>query len=349
MKVLPVRPVDLLERSLPAPSAPAGDGREGVWFDIDPAATALPATARPDPMLAATMFLGELAEPERLDPGRATAEPAAMPLGRPQPRLTLGLAGSLGVHLLPLLLLLHWSGAPPEIAAPIPVQLVFETPPAPPPTPAPAPPAPEKKPPPGRLASEDMGEAVAKPNQPAAAAEEAADRPEETVVAAVQPPSNPTRPPKLVSALPKPTTPAEPAALPPEPKPTPAGVMPRLKHAAVARLAPNPHLPRRARVPGPAATRDEYLAYCLSLIRRHFDLLPPSFLAGRRGATVLRIKVLGDGTIARVAVARRSPYPDIDAKIEEAVAAVRRFPPVPQWFQGPSVSLTLQVGYPEGL
>jgi hypothetical protein len=59
--------------------------------------------------------------------------------------------------------------------------------------------------------------------------------------------------------------------------------------------------------------------------------------------------VLGDGTIALIAVAQRSPHPDIDARIEEAVAAVGRFPPVPQWFQGARISLTLHVSYPEGL
>jgi len=91
------------------------------------------------------------------------------------------------------------------------------------------------------------------------------------------------------------------------------------------------------------------LAYCMTLIRRHFDLLPPSFLAGRSGTTLVQIIVLDDGTIARIAVARRSLYPDIDARIEQAVAAVQRFPPVPQWFQGPRISLILHVEYPDGL
>ena len=306
---------------------------------------ALPEGARPEPVLAPAVLSGAFVEPEppdpqRLDPERAKTEPVAMPPWHRAQRLTVGLAGSLGIHLLPLLLLVHLNGAPPDTAAPIPVQLVFETPPAVA--------APEKRPPPGRLASEDMGETAAKPDHSGASAEPAADRPDETAIAAVAPPPDPIRPPKLVSALPKPDPPAEPAALPEEPTPTPH-VTPRLKHAAVARLAPKPRPAGRAQIPGPAATRDEYLAYCLSLVRRHFGRLPPSFLAGRRGTTVLRIEVLGDGTIARIAVARRSPYPDIDARIEAAVAAVSRFPPVPQWFQGSSVSLTLHVGYPEGL
>ena len=59
--------------------------------------------------------------------------------------------------------------------------------------------------------------------------------------------------------------------------------------------------------------------------------------------------MLGDGTIVRIAVAQRSPHPDIDDRIEKAVAAVGRFPPVPQWFQGTRISLTLHVSYPDGL
>jgi len=107
--------------------------------------------------------------------------------------------------------------------------------------------------------------------------------------------------------------------------------------------------PRETHVPGPAATRDEYLAYCMTLIRRHFDLLSPSFLAGRRGAAVFRIIVLDDGRIARITLAQGSAFRDIDARIEEAVIAVRRFPPLPQWLQGSSAGLILQVVYPDGL
>jgi len=107
--------------------------------------------------------------------------------------------------------------------------------------------------------------------------------------------------------------------------------------------------PRETRVPGPAASRDEYLAYCMALIRRHFGLLSPSFLAGRHGAAVFRILVLDDGRIARITLAQGSPYRDIDARIEEAVYEVRRFPPLPQWLRGSSAGLILQVIYPDGL
>jgi TonB family protein len=305
MRNLPLRPDDLLE-----------------LFEIDSTAKAAPETARHEPVLNAAPFPAGFDDPGgpgpgRLDTARATAEPDQAPPPRRR-ALPVGLIGSLGLHLSPLVVLLHWSSAPAESAAPIPVQLVLEEP-APSPPPAPAP----KPPPLGRRASEDVGETKAEPDHSA-----------ETQIAA---------------ALPRPMPDPSPEPAPaPEPKPT-THAEPPVKQTVGARLAPNPRAAPRAQVPGPSATRDEYLAYCMNLIRRHFGLLPPSFIAGRHGATMLTIVVLDDGTIARIAVAQGSPYPDIDARIEEAVAAVRRFPPLPQWIQGPSVSLTLQLGYPGGL
>jgi TonB family protein len=321
MRNLPLRPDDLLE-----------------LFEIDSAAKAAPETARREPVLtAAPIPVGfedsGHPDPRRLDPrgldtGRAAAEPDRAPPAIRRRALTRGLIGSLGLHLSPLLVLLHWSSAPAEIAVPIPLQLILEEPPpAPPPTPG------TKPPPPGRLASEAIGEPKAEPGPP-----------DESQIAAALPRPTPNQPPEPMPPDPAP----ERTVLPPEPKPAPRAEPPA-KQSVAARLAPNPHAAPRGQVPGPGATRDEYLAYCMNLIRRHFGLLPPSFIAGRHGATMLTIVVLDDGTIARIAVAQGSSYPDIDARIEEAVAAVRRFPPLPQWIQGPSISLTLQLGYPGGL
>ena len=323
MRKLPLRPDDLLE-----------------LFAIDSAAKAAPETTRPEPVLNTAPFPAGFhdldapdprrADPRELDTGRAMAEPdQRLPASRRR-ALPLGLIGSLGLHLSPLLVLLHWSSAPAEIAAPIPLQLVLEEPP---PSPPPAPAA--KPPPPGRRASEDVGETKVEPDQPG-----------ETQTSAL--PAPPSPPPEPVPVLPQPVPAPEHAAVPQEPKPT-THAEPPVKQTVAARLAPNPHPAARGQVLGPSATRDEYLAYCMNLIRRHFGLLPPSFIAGRHGATILTIVVLDDGTIARIAVAQGSSYPDIDARIEEAVAAVHRFPPLPQWIQGPSVSLTLQLGYPGGL
>ena len=323
----------------------------GVLSESDPTATAAPETARPEPVLAAAPFLVEFDEierrdPARLDPARAIAASEEAPPPSRRAALPLGLLASLAVHLLPLLVLLHWNSAPAESAAPIPVQLVLEEPPPPPPPEA------SKRPPPGRLASVDIGDPAAKPDQPEAAAGRAADlpgdQPDKTQIAAALPPPKPMPPPELVSALPKPAPPPETAALPGAPQPI-GPVKPPVKQAVVARLAPHPHPAPRAQVLGPAATRDEYLAYCITLVRRYYDMLPRSFLAGRHGATRLNILVLSDGTIVRVAVAQSSGYPEIDRRVEQMVGAVRRFPPLPQWVQGPSITLIYHLAFPDGL
>ncbi len=313
----------------------AGEGPEGASFKIDVAATAPPEPARREPVLAGEPVLAEFDETGRLDPNRATPERESQPLRR-QLGLSLSVLGSLGVHLLPLLLLLDWTFTPAEIAVPIPVQLVIEEPPPPPPLP---PKLEEfKPPPPGRLASEDIGQTASPPPEAAAATPPAPSQPATTQMAAIVPPtpSQPT-PTQMAAAVLPPPQPIRP------PKPTaPAFTWHRLD------ILPQ-EAPRETRVPGPAATRDEYLAYCMVLIRRHFGLLSPSFLAGRRGAAAFKIVVLDDGRIARITVVQGSPYPDVDARIEQAVTAVRRFPPLPQWLQGSSAGLILQVSYPDGL
>jgi len=327
-------PDDFPEPSLPNPHRRTGEGREGASFKIDAAAPAPPETGRAEPVLARVPAPAGIDEVARLDPNRAIPEREAGPLRR---RLgpSLSVLGSLGVHLLPLLLLLDWTMNPAETAAPIPVQLVIETPPPPPPPP----PKPEefKPPPPGRLASEDMGQKASPPPEAAAAAPPAPSQPVPSEPAPSQPaPSQPT-PTQMAALAPPPPKPIRP------PKPAvPAFTWHRLD------ILPQ-ESSRETRVPGPAASRDEYLAYCMTLIRRHFGLLSPSFLAGRHGATVFRILVLDDGRIARITLAQGSPYRDIDARIEEAVNEVHRFPPLPQWLQGSSAGLILQVIYPDGL
>jgi TonB family protein len=294
------------------PPAAAGQGRE-VSFEIAEAATAPP-------------------EPVRLDPNRAAPEPEASPMGR-QRGLALGLVGSLAVHLSPLLLLLSWPGTPSEIAQPIPVRLVIEQPP--PPTKAQE----FKPPPPGRLASDDIGQTASPPPEAAAAAPVASEPPPTRLAAMVPPPSPPPAEP----------APTRLAAMVPPPKPirpsklvAPAFEWHRLDTLPQA-------APRQTRIPGAPATRDEYLAYCMTLVRRHLAALSPAFLAGRHGVTLFRLVVLDDGTIASISLAHPSPYHEIDARIEEAVNAVRRFPPLPQWLRGASASLILQVVYPDGL
>ena len=99
-------------------------------------------------------------------------------------------------------------------------------------------------------------------------------------------------------------------------------------------------------MPGPPAVRDEYLAYLVTLVRPHLYLLPPAMLNGRRGTTSLAVRVLGDGTIARIAVSQSSGYPDIDARVIQVVAAVGRFPPLPPWVEQPSWDINFHLRFP---
>jgi outer membrane biosynthesis protein TonB len=239
--------------------------------------------------------------------------------------LPMGLVGSLALHLLPLLLLLSWATAPADIPTAIPIQLVIETPPPPP-----APEA-QKPTPRGPLASEDMGPVTSPTKKPATPVPEVA--PElKTALAAPQPPPDP---------LPGPDASLELPLLKPKPIPKPAAHKP---DSAVHIAGPS-----MWRVLGQPATRDEYFALLKTLTQRHLYLLPPSLIGGRRGETDIAILILGDGRIARIAVARSSGYPDIDERVERMVAAVGRFPPLPARFQEASLEVILHLRFPEGV
>jgi TonB family protein len=299
----------------------------------------------PEPRFGAMPLQVELDEARRLEAERAATQPSAPSQLRGR-TLPFGMLGALVVHLSPLLLLLSWTSAPAEIVEPIAVELVLEQPPPPP---EPKPEAKAEKPPPppplGRFASVDMGEPVNETQPPASSLEQTPNEPAETQVAVARPPP----PPDLVSALPKPTSPPEPlAAVPPLPEPVPPAT-PVPKPVVATPHPPKPQPARPLLVPGPDATRDEYLAYITTLINRQSHLLAPSVVGGRRGVAVISIMVLGDGTIARLAVKRSSGYPDIDARVEQMIAAVRRFPPLPQWIQAPSVMLDYHRVFPSGL
>jgi TonB family protein len=242
--------------------------------------------------------------------------------------------------------------SPPAETEPVTVQLVMEPPPPPVPEVKPAPPQPQPKPTPppphGRLASEDLGEPEAKETDKPKGEPPAADKSAKT-----EPPSAETKPPEKpqqVAAAVPPLPPAKPDAAKPDPVPRPAPKPPPAAHKVPRRVEEPANLaPRRARYPGPAASRDEYLAYMHSLIRRHYNLLSPIELGARRGMTVVEFVVLDDGKIALLKVRRSSGYPDIDNRVAEMVAAVGRFPPLPQWFQGPAMPFAFGFPFPEAL
>jgi protein TonB len=255
-----------------------------------------------------------------------------------------GPVSSLILHLLPLLLLIDWPMSPPAEVEPIPVQLVLEPPPpkaAPPPQPQPKPPAP---PPRGRLASEDLGEPEAKAVDKPKGDPPPADKPakDETPRAETKPPEKTEQ---MASLAPPPLSSAKPDAPKPEPVPKPAAKPTPAAHQVPRRVEEPANLaPRHARFPGPAATRDEYLAYMHSLIRQHYNLLSSAELGGRRGMVVVEFVVLDDGKIALLKIRRSSGYPDIDNRVAEMVAAVGHFPPLPQWFQG--LAMPFEFGFP---
>lgn len=246
----------------------------------------------------------------------------------------------------------------PAEVAPIPVQLVFQPPP-PPPVPKPAPKPipkpklkPETRPPPGRIASENLGDTKVKgrdqsktdeptPNkEPAATLESPLEAPEK--LASLPPPPPLPDPPKL--ELPKPPEPRAVAAPKPPRKPSLAARQPVRPVPQRANL-----LPLWAKYPGPAATRDDYLAYLAYLARQHIGLLSPALISGRRGETIVNVLVLDDGTVAMLSIGLSSGYPEIDERVEQMIRAVGRFPPLPQWYQGESMRLEFRLKFPEAL
>ena len=299
---------------------------------------------RSEPSLAATPFFIEFDEPARLDPERAgliwelpPMVSRAIELRSPLVSLLFHLLPMIGIIIFPLLMV--------EPPPPIPVQLVFEEPPPPPPPPPPPQQQPAPKPPKleapprGPLSSIDQG--VVKPPDlgrtpdpvpmPSAGPQQQTPTETQTATAAQAPPV-------------------------PEPKPAPpkerqsAFQLPKPSGAQTQHHEEKPHEAQHyARYAGPAATRDEYLAYLVSLTRQHIDLLPLSYVGDRHGETVISVTVYDSGRIGPLGVIRSSGYPDIDKRIEEMVAAVGKFPPLPQWYQGDAVQLELTLKFPEAL
>jgi outer membrane biosynthesis protein TonB len=142
----------------------------------------------------------------------------------------------------------------------------------------------------------------------------------------------------------------------PQPKPAPPKEhqstfqLPKPSGAQTPHHEETPHeASHNARYAGPAASKDEYLAYLVSLTRQHMGLLPMSIVGDRHGETVISVVVYDNGRIGPLGVIRSSGYPDIDKRIEDMVAAVGKFPPLPQWYQGDAVQLELTLKFPEAL
>jgi len=296
---------------------------------------------RPEPIFVETPFFVDFDEPQRLDPGRAGLIWELPPMVRRAIELRSPFA-SLLFHLLPLIGIIIWPLMMIEPPPPIPVQLVFEEPPPPPPPPPqqPAPKPPKfEVPPRGPLSSVDQG-AVKPPD----------------LGRAPDPVQNPAAGPQQETPTETQTSTAAPAPPVPLPKPVPpkehqsAFELPKPSGAQTPHNEKTPNEGQHyARFAGPAASRDQYLAYLVSLTRQHLGLLPLSFVGDRRGETVLTLVIRDNGAIGPISVARSSGYPDIDKRVEEMVAAVGRAPPLPQWFQGDAMELVFSIRFPEAL
>lgn len=318
-------------------SAPAEMSREPLLVETD------------DPDLPPEPEAGDEFEPEaedeatRLDPARAADDGIEPPLKAAAAVRPRGPVASVAVHAAMLVAIFDWGITPVDPPQPIPVTMVIERP-----QPAIAEAKAQANPPPatGLLASEDRGDPSAQE------AGSGAPTPSEAPKAEAVPPPPPIPDQKPQQADPKPAK-DKLAMMVPPPKPTPPSPpqpKPEKEAAAPPHPAEQPHRAAHlARVPGPAATRDEYLAYLLVLTKQHMDLLPMSAVGGRSGETVLAILVLDDGTISRIKVAQSSGFSDIDQRIEQMVAAVGHFPALPQWYQGPNVELNLRLRFPEAL
>ena len=309
--------------------------------------------------------LAERAEMTQPDPARVEFHAETQTSKR---RLALGPIGSFCLHLLVLLAITEWPRAPAEIPRPIPIQLVIEQPP---PSPQPAEPKPRATRPQGRRASDDFAEVqeakietpkgeTGRSDQPPAGGEPPPPA-AETRTVLVAPPS---RPPTAVPLDPQasgerlpPATqtamlviPAAPRKAAPPAERATLRIPKPIESAWPLPLHPgSPKEARRsARLLGPAAIRDAYCAEAFRLTMRHIDLLPLSLTGARHGETLVSIRVLGDGTINSVRVARSSGYPDIDERIERMVVQVGRFPPLPDWM-GPSMDFIFQLHFPDRL
>ncbi|HEX3536994.1 MAG TPA: TonB family protein [Stellaceae bacterium] len=257
------------------------------------------------------------------------------------------------LHSLPLLALIGWQTAPVEIPKAIPIELVLEQPPPPPPVPEPP-----AVPPPIRGASADLAEVAASKTEPgAASAEPASAEPKPaaeppTAAAEARPP--PESAPSEEPAQP-PSSETKTVALtpPPLPKPTPHRQEPKVAATSAWPLPLHQdhprETPRRAVLIGPSAVRDEYCERALYLTMRHVDLLPRSYVGDRRGRTVVRIRILGDGTINSVKLTQSSGYPDIDQRVEKMVFAVGQYPPLPPRMPGPSMDFSFIMVFPEAI
>lgn len=336
------------------PVWPDEDGRlEPIFFDgpqwiefpeVEPLVLA------PEPATAAAALLAQFDAFALFEPERGGEEPEEPLPPAPRPASAASVAFSFGVHLLTLLVLVGWHSAPAQIAGAIPVRLVIEAPAA-----APA----------ENVAGQSV--AVSAERAPPAANRtvtpaEPPPAPPQPQVASMTPPAKPRPPlPRPPAAPPRPAPPTHAATQAETPAPPPKAAASPPVRAASTPLPPRPTavagapsaasiaVRPEATVAAAATGEGDYFARLEELTRPYLYMLSPNFLAGRRGSTTLSIAVADDGRIGHIGVKRSSGYPDIDARIEQMIAAIGRFPPLPQQLRRPGVDLDFNLVFPDVL
>ena len=262
-------------------------------------------------------------------------------------RWTMAIGLSVAINLLLIAaIILTLPPLPVVVPEPIPVHVVppdalKKTPPIPPPAkPKPQQAAQQKKqtpkPPPGRLASEDLGDPkapesakqmsltkAAGPANPEEGSEQPATKGDASAVEAPKP-----SPEKTVGATkPKPIKEAKPAE--------------KKGGSHVQALMAQPHNgEHHAKYPGPDATKDAYLAYINELVKgcQTPEILSQLARVGR--LPLLSIAVRHNGVILWVNVIRSSGSTDFDEHYKTIFDCVGRFPPLPDYIPGATVTLT---------
>ena len=304
--------------------------------DFDLAEISAPDSHTAEPLLATGPYFIDFDDVVLLDPARGASEPEEIEeLLEPPPRVRpFGLAGSFGMHALPLLLLLTLTAsAVPPLGGAVPVQLVLEQPTTESPT--------------SEAEAAPMAAVQDQPAEPPAAPPQPSDIPPPVPTAATPPPPPPVatptpvpppQPPPLKIAKPVRAAVTRPKAAPPKPEA-------RLAASTVVETKPAQTAP--AATPAHQSSTGQYLSYLVTLTRRHLDLLPADLVGNRRGKTVIAVRVEDDGTITHTRIAASSNYPDIDARIEQMVVAVGHFPPLPEQLRGQSIELDLNLNFPD--
>jgi TonB family protein len=132
---------------------------------------------------------------------------------------------------------------------------------------------------------------------------------------------------------PKPEPPTDTLAAKPVPRPAKLKLVPQPGGAR----KPTPDLEaedhgegHKGTIPGPDASRDEYLAYLKQLVLEHRDMLSAAVTGGRHGELDLDIRINARGSILQIFVRHSSGYPDLDERAKEMTYAAGQLPPVPE-------------------